>query len=475
MSSSSVTFSSLGLSDSLLSSCRQLGLHHPTPIQTLAIPPILKGQNVLGQAKTGSGKSAAFALPILHELSKDPYGIFALVLTPTRELAFQLVEQFRALGSSINVRDCVIIGGLDQLTQSRQLANRPHIVIATPGRLAELLRYQGEDDTYWKYLKFLVLDEADRLLEQSFAPDLAVILNAIPGPKSRQTLLFSATLNRDSPELSSLGLDSPVFVSVSNDQQAFVDSLDQNYLFIPQNTKETYLTYLLTKSNHNASCIIFTSTCKGCQIISELLLQLGVDCVSLHSHKNQARRLAALGQFRAGIAKVLVATDVASRGLDIPQVQLVVNYDVPRRLEDYIHRVGRTARAGRGGLAITMVSQYDIEIFQSIEESAGVKMKEYELPEDKVLELMKNVTAAKHMVNVKLEEFDQVGGVDKKKKRERRQLEIDGQVIDMRNNSNNQKEKIRENEKKIERTEEKQTKKPKHSESAPKQKNRPKM
>lgn len=411
-------FGELGIAPWLVKVCHGMGLFKPTLIQCRAIPQILAGKNVIGRAKTGSGKTAAFALPMLQELSRDPYGIFAIVLTPTRELAFQLAEQFRALGSTIPIKDVVIVGGLDMLKQSIQLNTRPHIVIATPGRLADHIR-SAATPLHLKYVKYLVLDEVDRLMEDCFQPDMQSILDAIPPPSQRQTLFFSATMTLEHVLANhSDMIPNPVFVQVSTDTDALVSQLDQRYLFIPQAVKECYLVYLLTQTQYaDSSIIVFISTCKGCELLETMLMELGINCCSLHAHKTQARRLASLGKFRSGHSKILLATDVASRGLDIPTVQLVINYDVPRQSADYIHRVGRTARAGRGGVAITIVSQYDIAILQTIEQQIHKQLSEFPLKEEKVLELLKQVEAGKRMARIRLEQFNVTKKVVKQHKR----------------------------------------------------------
>jgi ATP-dependent RNA helicase DDX49/DBP8 len=298
-----------------------MGYKAPTKIQTNCIPLVLAGKDVVGKAQTGSGKTAAFALPILSKLSADPYGVHTLVLTPTRELAFQIDEQFRAFGAHMNLSTCVVIGGLSSIMQLQELAERPHIVIATPGRLAWHIRNGGDvpiDD-----ISFLVLDEADRLFEDSFAPELETICAHIPPPGQRQTLLFSATITKAVKDFQSLTLKNAVFVEADVNASEVVDSLDQRYLLLPQAVKQCYLYHLLTMERWaDASTIVFVATCKGCEILSALLIELEVDCVVLHSKKTQPRRMAALGKFRGGKSKLMVCTDVASRGLDIPQVRL---------------------------------------------------------------------------------------------------------------------------------------------------------
>eukprot|EP00467_Chlorarachnion_reptans_P012374 CAMPEP_0114509220 /NCGR_PEP_ID=MMETSP0109-20121206/13080_1 /TAXON_ID=29199 /ORGANISM="Chlorarachnion reptans, Strain CCCM449" /LENGTH=429 /DNA_ID=CAMNT_0001688331 /DNA_START=116 /DNA_END=1405 /DNA_ORIENTATION=- len=416
------TFPALGVSSWLCKTCKEMGIQRPTEIQKLTIPAIKKGHDVIARAKTGSGKTAAFGLPIIDELSGDPYGIFAYVLTPTRELAYQIGEQLNAFGANINIRCEIVVGGTDIVKEAGRLAKAPHIVIATPGRLAAHTRDGTE--LKLKHLKFLVLDEADRLFDSSFAEDLGSIFKSLPDPKKRQTLFFSATLTESiTKRAKTLCAGNPKYLQVESSEEAHtVSQLKQSYVFLPQRLKETYLVYLL-QEHKDKSVIVFTSTCNGCEIIAQVLTELEIDCESLHSRKNQARRLASLAKFRGGQSKVLVATDVAARGLDIPQVSLVLNYDVPRVCEDYVHRVGRTARAGRGGQAVTFVSQYDIKIFLEIEKHINVKVEEHEVPERKVLEYLKDVTNAKKMAKLRLEEFDvkdEAAALKRRKKRKQK-------------------------------------------------------
>lgn len=333
------SFASLGVDEWLIRACKEMGINKPTEIQCRCIPQILAGRDVMGRAQTGSGKTATFALPILQKLSQDMFGIFALVLTPTRELAFQIADQFRALGASLNLRDTVVIGGQDMMTQALELAKSPHVVIGTPGRIADHI--DSGTKLHFKHLQFLVLDEADRLFEPCFSANLSSIVEVLPPIEQRQTLLFSATITTELAQQCSLAMKEPCFFEVSSRDNAVVKELNQRYLFVPQNVKECYLAFLLKETPfQESSVIVFTSTCRGCQLIAALLEELEIDCVQLHSRNSQARRLAALGKFRSGQSKVLVATDVASRGLDIPTVKLVINYDVPRVPADYVHRVG---------------------------------------------------------------------------------------------------------------------------------------
>jgi len=405
-------FPSLGVNGWLTRQCQEMGITKPTEIQQHCIPQILAGNDCVGCAKTGSGKTASFAIPIIQKLSEDPYGIFALVLTPTRELAFQIGEQFRALGSSMNLKYSVVVGGMDMVAQGRELSEKPHIVIATPGRLAGHFN-EGGSSISMKKIRFLVLDEADRLLEKSFEKDLEVIFGNIS--EKRQTLIFSATLTDTINQLQTTSKN--LFTYRVESDTATVSQLDQRYLLIPSLVKDAYLIHLLRNFIDTKSVIIFTHTCRSCQVLAYLLKKLEMKCVALHSLMPQRRRLNSLAQFKTGVAKVLIATDVASRGLDIPLVQLVLNYNVPASPTDYIHRVGRTARAGRGGMSVTLLTQYDIERLKAIEEHVHVKMTEFETSENDALKLLKVVSVARREVEIRLNDssFGEKRQINKRK------------------------------------------------------------
>ncbi|MCO5550085.1 hypothetical protein L7F22_003564 [Adiantum nelumboides] len=254
-------FSDLGLSDWLVDTCSQLDLKRPTPVQRSCIPQILNGLDVLGLAQTGSGKTAAFALPILHRLAQSLYGVFALVLTPTRELAYQLADQFKALGSGLPLRCSVVIGGLDMIEQAKALMLRPHVVIATPGRLADLLRNDRDIASIFKSIKFLVLDEADRILDVGFENELGTVLGSLP--LGRQTLLFSATMTPELKSLHELSGDKAFFFEAYQGLQT-VEQLQQQYIFMPLDVKDVYLSYVLSTLQERGirSVIIFASTCR---------------------------------------------------------------------------------------------------------------------------------------------------------------------------------------------------------------------
>ncbi|NXG82616.1 DDX49 helicase, partial [Stercorarius parasiticus] len=422
-------FRALGLSSWLAEQARQVGLNRPTPVQAACIPPVLQGRDCLGCAKTGSGKTAAFVLPVLQVLSEDPYGIFCLVLTPTRygvspgepgpegtvaaarsrfsfllpgrELAYQIAEQFRVLGKPLGLKDCVVVGGLDMVAQALELSRKPHVVIATPGRLADHLR--SSNTFSLKKIKFLILDEADRLLEQGcadFTPDLEVILEALPA--RRQTLLFSATLTDTLKELKGLASNRPFFWEAVSEVRT-VDQLDQRYLLVPEAIKDAYLVHLIQTfqdEHEDWSIIIFTKTCKDCQVLNMMLRKYSFPSVALHSMMKQRQRFAALAKFKSSIFKILIATDVAARGLDIPTVQVVINHNTPGLPKIYIHRVGRTARAGRKGIAITLVTQYDIHLVHAIEDEIKLKLQEFSVEEQFVLDIVTQVNVTRRQCEI---------------------------------------------------------------------------
>lgn len=392
----SANFDDLGLPEWLANTCLNMGLKSPTPVQKSCIPQILNGLDVLGLAQTGSGKTAAFALPILHRLAQRLYGVFALVLTPTRELAFQLSDQFKALGSALHLRCSVVIGGLDMIEQAKSLMQRPHVVIATPGRIADLLKNNPNMASVFKSLQFLVLDEADRILDVGFEKELETVLQSLPS--ERQTLLFSATMTPELKALHELSGDKAYFYEAYQGLRT-VESLQQQYIFMSLDVKDVYLFYVLSilEDKSIRSVILFASSCRSCHLLSVMLEELGIQTVALHSMKSQPQRLASLNRFKSGQVPVLIATDVASRGLDIPTVDLVINYDIPRFARDYVHRVGRTARAGRGGLSISLVSQYDVNLVHEIESLIEKELKEFELEEEDVLKGITKVLKAKRL------------------------------------------------------------------------------
>jgi len=405
------TFAELGLVDVLCEACDKVGWKKPSKIQAEAIPVALSGKDVIGLAETGSGKTGSFALPILHALLETPQRLFALILTPTRELAFQISEQFEALGASIGVKCAVIVGGMDMVSQAIILAKKPHVIVATPGRLVDHL--ENTKGFNIKNLKYLVMDEADRILNQDFEVEVNKILRCIP--TERRSMLFSATMTKKVAKLQRASLKDPVKVEVSGSYQT-VDKLLQYYLFIPLKLKELYLVHIMNEMAGN-SFMIFCSTCSATLRLSLMLRSLGFTAIPLNGQMSQNKRLASLNKFKSKSRSILLATDVASRGLDIPHVDIVVNYDIPTHSKDYIHRVGRTARAGRSGKAVTFVSQYDVELYQRIEQLLGKKLPLYPTVEEEVLLLGERVGEAARLAKVELRELEDKRGKGGKRKR----------------------------------------------------------
>jgi ATP-dependent RNA helicase DDX49/DBP8 len=376
----------------------------------------------------------AFAVPILQKWAEDPSGIFAVVLTPTRELALQIYEQFKAISSPQSLKAILVIGGSDMRPQATALANRPHVVIATPGRLADHIRTSGEDTICGlRRVRFVVLDEADRLLSSGHAgsmlPDVEECLSVLPPPYERQTLLFTATITPEVRALKDMPRKpgrEPVFIcEVDTQVLAIPATLRQSHIQVPVTHREHYLhMFLLTEENKDKSVIIFCNRTATADYLHHLLRLLDHRVTSLHSKLPQRQRIDNLGRFRASAARILVATDVAARGLDIPEVSLVVNYDVPRDPDDYIHRVGRTARAGRSGDAVTFVGQRDVELVLAIEERVGRPLEAWHeegvnLETRVIRDALKLVGEKKREALLEVEEHREVGG---KRKREKQKL-----------------------------------------------------
>lgn len=382
------SFAELNLIPELLEACQGMKFDKPTPIQAQAIPYGLQGRDIIGLAQTGSGKTAAFAIPILQALWEAQTPYFACVLAPTRELAYQIRETFDALGSGMGVRCATIVGGMSMMDQATALQRKPHVIVATPGRLMDHL--ENTRGFSLKALKFLVMDEADRLLDLEFGPVLDKILKVIP--RERTTYLFSATMTSKIDKLQRASLTDPVKVSVSN-KYATVETLKQTLMVVPDGYKNTYLIYLLNEMM-GKSIIIFTRTCAHAQRTALLSRNLGFQAIPLHGQLTQAQRLGALNKFKAGSRNILVATDVAARGLDIPSVDMVINYDIPTDSKAYIHRVGRTARAGRSGKSISLVTQYDLELILRIEAVINMKLPKEVPDRDAILQLHNTVDRA---------------------------------------------------------------------------------
>ena len=400
------TFEELGIIESLCEACDSLGYKAPTPIQAQAIPLALQGRDLIGLAETGSGKTAAFVLPILQALMEKPQQLHSLILAPTRELAYQISQAVEALGSLISVRCAVLVGGMDMIPQSIALGKKPHVVVATPGRLLDHL--ENTKGFSLRLLKYLVMDEADRLLDLDFGPILDKILKILPRD-GRRTYLFSATMSSKVESLQRAALQNPLRVSVSTDKYQTVSTLIQRYLFVPHKHKDLYLIHVLNELAGQTG-IIFTRTVNEAQRVSILLRKLGFSAVPIHGQLSQQARLAALNKFRAKSKSLLIASDVASRGLDIPSVDLVVNFDLPHDSKTYIHRVGRTARAGKSGNAISFVTQYDVELWMRIENALGKKLTEYETVKEEVMVLSERVGDAQRAAVMEMKELHENRG-----------------------------------------------------------------
>ncbi|SCU99935.1 LAME_0G06480g1_1 [Lachancea meyersii CBS 8951] len=391
------SFGELKLVPELLEACATLKFTKPTPIQAAAIPPALQGKDIIGLAQTGSGKTAAFAIPILNQLWHDQQPYYACVMAPTRELAQQIKETFDSLGGAMGVRSVCIVGGMNMIDQARDLMRKPHVIIATPGRLMDHL--ENTKGFSLRKLRYLVMDEADRLLDMEFGPVLDRILKVIPS-QGRTTYLFSATMTSKIDKLQRASLTNPVKCAVSTKYQT-VETLIQTLMVVPGGLKNTFLIYLLNEFL-GKTVIVFTRTKANAERISTLCNLLEFSATALHGDLNQNQRTGALDLFKAGRRAILVATDVAARGLDIPSVDIVINYDIPVDSKSYIHRVGRTARAGRSGKSISLVSQYDLELILRIEDVLGRKLPKESVDKGAILALRDTVDKANGEVVMEL-------------------------------------------------------------------------
>lgn len=392
------TFQDLGVIEPLCDACNALGYKAPTPIQAQSIPPALEGRDLIGLAETGSGKTAAYVLPILQALMNKPQPLHSLILAPTRELAHQIAEVVEALGAMISVRCAVLIGGMDMVSQAIALGKKPHVLVATPGRLLDHL--ENTKGFSLRQLECLVMDEADKLLDFDFGPLLDKILKILP---RRRTSLFSATMSGKVEALQRASLSNPLRVSVSSENQT-VATLLQSYLFVPHQHKDMYLVHLLNEVAGQTG-IIFTRTVNEAQRVSIMLRSLGFPAIPLHGQLSQRARLEALNKFRSGSRSLLVASDVAARGLDVPSVDVVLNYDLPHDSKTYIHRVGRTARAGKGGNAISIVTQYDVELWLRIEGALGRKLDEHATTKAEVMVLCERVGDAQRIAALEMKDL----------------------------------------------------------------------
>ena len=348
-----MTFTELNLIKPILRAVAQEGYDEPSPIQAQAIPLLLEGRDLLGCAQTGTGKTAAFAFPILQTLYErrqdDKSGRFvqALVLTPTRELAAQVAQSFKTYGRYTGLKTAVIFGGVGQVPQVSALRAGADILVATPGRLCDLI---GQKLCDISRVSVFVLDEADRMLDMGFIHDVKRVIALLP--RERQTLLFSATMPREIADLASSILKNPATVSVTP-VSSTVDAIEQAVYFVDRANKRRLLTHLLLRDKQITSALVFSRTKHGAERICKILNKAGIAAGAIHGDKSQGARQNALADFKAGRTRVLAATDIAARGLDISRLSHVINYDLPNESETYVHRIGRTGRAGFSGDAIS--------------------------------------------------------------------------------------------------------------------------
>jgi ATP-dependent RNA helicase RhlE len=362
-------FRVLGLEAHILKAIQEAGYTEPTPIQAAAIPQILAGHDVIGIAQTGTGKTAAFVLPILAQLARGSVGspqrgTRALVVAPTRELALQTAENVRAYGRHLPFRVATVFGGVGERPQMEALRSGVEVVVATPGRLLDLMNQRCAD---FSRLAFLVLDEADRMLDMGFLPDIRRIVRALP-PK-RQTLLFSASLSKEIEEVTREFLHAPKIVQIGRRANP-AETVTQLVYEVPKHLKSALLVHLLRDPNMN-TVLVFSRMKHGADRVARTLENCGIKTATLHSNRSQNQRLKALKDFKSGAVRVLVATDIAARGIDVDGISHVVNFDFPMHSEDYVHRIGRTGRAHAVGDAISFVTPEDHGALRSLERFVG--------------------------------------------------------------------------------------------------------
>lgn len=360
-----MTFEQLNLIEPILEALNQVEYSTPTPIQAQAIPKILEGNDLVGCAQTGTGKTAAFSIPIIQKLTENSdtrrhKAVKALIITPTRELAIQIGESFSAYGKFTNLRHAIIYGGVSQVPQVKQLAAGVDILIATPGRLLDLY---SQGAITLSHLDFFVLDEADRMLDMGFIHDIKRILKIIPA--KRQTLLFSATMPPEIQKLANTMLYKPQRVEVTPISST-VDIIHQLVYFVESKQKKDLLVSIL-KNETVESVLVFARTKHGSDRLVKLLVKEGIQAEAIHGNKSQNSRQNALNNFKERKTKVLIATDIAARGIDVDQLSHVINYELPEVPETYVHRIGRTGRAGNKGVAISLVDTEEVKLLNAIE------------------------------------------------------------------------------------------------------------
>ncbi|CAM1334296.1 DEAD/DEAH box helicase [Tenacibaculum aestuariivivum] len=367
-----MTFKSLGLSDALLKAVKEKGYDTPSPIQAKAIPLILEGKDVLASAQTGTGKTAGFTLPVLQRLADTKHPKYrplrALVLTPTRELAAQVYDNVREYSTYLDIRSTVVFGGVKAASQIKTLRQGVDILVATPGRLLDL---HDQKAVSFKRIEVLILDEADRMLDMGFVRDINKIISFMP--VKRQNLMFSATFSKDIKKLAEGILNNPISVEAAP-QNSTADKVSQKAYSVNK-AQKTEIVINLIKEGNWSQVLIFTRTKHGANKLTEKLLKAGISAAAIHGNKSQGARTKALANFKNNTNRVLVATDIAARGIDIPLLPHVINFELPNVPEDYVHRIGRTGRAGAKGEALSLVCSEETEYQKEIEKILKQKLK----------------------------------------------------------------------------------------------------
>jgi ATP-dependent RNA helicase RhlE len=366
-----MSFHSLGLSEPILRAIQKKGYDTPSPIQAKAIPPVLEGKDVLASAQTGTGKTAGFTLPLLHLLSENPKEkyrpIRALVLTPTRELAAQVHANVKEYSEFLNLRSTVIFGGVNQKPQVAKISQGIDILVATPGRLLDL---ENQGALSLKRVEIFVLDEADRMLDMGFLRDIERVMKLMPD--KRQNLMFSATFSKDIKKLAYTILNNPVQVEATPENTA-VEIIEQKVYRVAKEKKTDLIIKLISDGNWK-QVLVFNRTKHGANKLCKKMISSGISAAAIHGNKSQGARTKALAGFKSGSVRVLVATDIAARGLDIPLLPHVINFELPNISEDYVHRIGRTGRAGASGEAISLVSADETSYLRDIEKLIDMKI-----------------------------------------------------------------------------------------------------
>ena len=367
-----MNFESTGLSKPILTTLQELGYETATPIQAQAIPPIMEGRDVVGLAQTGTGKTAAFTLPLLHRINKSSEGgkhrpVRVLILSPTRELAAQIDKSVRDYGGRLPLKSTCVVGGVPIKRQIAAIRGGVDFLVATPGRLEDLVSQKA---VRLDQVETVVLDEADQMLDIGFMPAIKRILKLLP--KKRQTLLFSATMPKEIAALSRDHLQNPVEVSVTPVAKT-ADKIAQSVMHLPPEGKVNAMTKL-AKTHPGKRIIVFARTKRGADKIARKLVSESIGAEAIHGNKSQSQRVRTLASFKNGKTLVLIATDIAARGIDVPGVELVVNYDLPNVPESYVHRIGRTARAGASGLAVSFCTPEEVKLLRAVERLIKMKI-----------------------------------------------------------------------------------------------------